>query len=335
MRARRSPRSRSRVGYSSHEGAERAEWGDDKLEVVEGTHPVVYPAAGSHANKFTEALYLGSSAEAGVGCDDTRGPHVEFAPAVKTIPSDPDAARRAFPWIAFEGRWGELQRAFFNGPTGPNLKQQWTEPIVWSEGWRARSYAIPTGGVLGTGATDFFCTAVETGSRGLVPLLRNPALTLLVLAALLALVVFGHLRARPGRPSRRCGSRGVAAGVRSSPPRVGCTSSGRGSFSGSASCSSRSASSSPSWRRSCSVASACSESRRPGSRRARSCSSSSRSARLWRCSGSHSSRLQPRALWSRWTRDGTSVRSTPTGSRSRDPAAARRPRARSRRVGGR
>ena len=110
------------IGYSSHEGAERAEWGDDKLEVVEGTHPVVYPAAGSHANKFTEALYLGSSAEAGVGCDDTRGPHVEFAPAVKTIPSDPDAARRAFPWIAFEGRWGELQRAFFNGPTGPNLK---------------------------------------------------------------------------------------------------------------------------------------------------------------------------------------------------------------------
>ena len=63
------------VGYSSHEGAERADWGDEKLEIVDGTHPVVYPAAGSHANKFTEALYLGSSAEAGVGCDDTRGPH--------------------------------------------------------------------------------------------------------------------------------------------------------------------------------------------------------------------------------------------------------------------
>ena len=59
------------VGYSSHEGAERADWGDDKLDLVGGTHPVVYPAAGSHANKFTDALYLGSSAEAGVGCDDT------------------------------------------------------------------------------------------------------------------------------------------------------------------------------------------------------------------------------------------------------------------------
>ena len=42
------------VGYSSHEGAERAAWDDDKLEIVDGTHPVVYPAAGSHANKFTD-----------------------------------------------------------------------------------------------------------------------------------------------------------------------------------------------------------------------------------------------------------------------------------------
>ena len=48
---------------------------------------------GSHANKFTAALYLGSSADAGVGCDDTRGPHVELRPVVQTIPSDPAAAR--------------------------------------------------------------------------------------------------------------------------------------------------------------------------------------------------------------------------------------------------
>ena len=39
------------VGYSSHEGAERADWDDDKLERVDGTHPVVYPAAGSHAEQ--------------------------------------------------------------------------------------------------------------------------------------------------------------------------------------------------------------------------------------------------------------------------------------------
>ena len=184
------------VGYSSHEGAERAKWGDQKLDRAFGTHPVVFPAAGSHANKYTEALYIGSSADAGVGCDDTRGPHEELRPAVLTIPSDPAAAERAYPWISFEGRWGQLERAFFNGPTGPNLKTQWTEPIEWSKHWRDRSYAVPTSGALGTGATDFFCAGVAAGSRGLVSLLRSPGLTLLLLAALLALVIFGVTRTR-------------------------------------------------------------------------------------------------------------------------------------------
>jgi hypothetical protein len=183
------------VGYSAHEGAEGAAWGDEKLEVVDGTHPVAYPAAGSHANKFTAALYLGSSADAGVGCDDTRGPHRELRPAVVTIPSDPAAAEAAHPWIGFEGRWGELQKAFFNGPTGPNQKTQWTEPITWSEDWRDRSYAVPTGGVFGTGATDFFCTGVAKGSQALALLLLNPPLMLSILAALVGLVVFVVVRA--------------------------------------------------------------------------------------------------------------------------------------------
>jgi hypothetical protein len=183
------------IGYSSHEGAERASWDDDKLDVVDETHPVVYPSAGSHANKFTEAFYLGNSAEAGVGCDDTRGPHRELRPTVATIPSDPDAAVTSFPWIDFEGRWGELQKAFFNGPTGPNMKRQWKEPISWSEGWREKSYAVPTGGLFGTGATDLFCTGVERGSRALVLFLQDPALVALVLAAVIALVAFVTIRA--------------------------------------------------------------------------------------------------------------------------------------------
>ena len=192
------------VGYTSHEGAERADWGDDKLELVDETHPVVYPAAGSHANKYTSALYLGSSAEAGVGCDDTRGPHLELQPRILTIPNDASAAHAAFPWISFEGRWGELQPAFFNGPTGPSMKRQWTAPIEWSQGWRERSYAVPTGGLLGTSATDFFCRAVETGSRGLVQLLRNTGETLLILAGLLILLLFAATRTkwRPAVPLR-------------------------------------------------------------------------------------------------------------------------------------
>src|SRR5262245_10337029 len=176
------------VGYSQHEGAERADWDDEKLGRV-GLRPIVFPAAGSHANFYDESLHIGSSAEQGVGCDDTRGPYVELEPTVLTIPSDPAAARKAFPWIGFEGRWGELQHAFYNGPTGPNLKTQWTEPIRWSEGWRSRSYAVPTGGLAGTGATDFFCGAVTRGSRALVALLRSPTAVVFVLLVLLVVLL--------------------------------------------------------------------------------------------------------------------------------------------------
>ena len=123
---------------------------------------------------------------------------------MQTIPSDPAAAENAFPWTRFEGRWGELQRAFYNGPTGPNLKTQWTAPISWSDGWRPRSYAVPTGGVFGTGATDFFCGAVETGSAGLTALLRDPAATVLMIAILLVLLVWLVTRTswRPATPLR-------------------------------------------------------------------------------------------------------------------------------------
>ncbi len=192
------------VGYSQHEGAERAAWGDSKLELVDGTHPVVHVAAGSHANFFDQALYLGSSASEGVGCDDTRAPAFDIRPVVQTIPSDPVAARASFPWIGFQGRWGELQRAFFNGPTGPNLKRQWTEPIQWAEGWRSRSYAIPAGGVLGTRATGFFCGAVAGGSDILRRFVHAPRSVLLVLSILVALVLLALSRVtwRPTSPLR-------------------------------------------------------------------------------------------------------------------------------------
>jgi hypothetical protein len=189
------------VGYSQHEGAERAAWNDPKLERV-GTHPVVHPADGSHANFYGEALYLGSSASEGVGCDDTRGPTADVRPAVVTIPSAGTAARSRYPWIAFEGRWGELRPAFFNGPEGPNLKEQWTHPITWAENWRSRSYAVPSSTLFGPGATGFFCGAVARGSRSLVQLVANPTAFALVLGGLVLFAVFLLSRTtwRPSAP---------------------------------------------------------------------------------------------------------------------------------------
>jgi hypothetical protein len=228
------------VGYSQHEGAERAEWGDDKLELVGSSHPVVHPADGSHANFYGEALYLGSSASEGVGCDDTRGPTFDVRPAVQTIPSAQSEAMREFPWIGFPGRWGEQRPAFFNGPTGPNVKDQWMHPIEWSQDWRDRSYTVPGSTIFGHSATEFFCGAVAHGSTALVRLVDHPlgfgvavaGLALIVLI-LVARATWRTDGAAPPRASPRVGDR-------SSLPQPGCTCGGSRSSSGSACCSCRS-----------------------------------------------------------------------------------------------
>ena len=192
------------VGYSQHEGAEEADWGDDKLELADGTHPVVHPADGSHANFYGEALYLGRSASEGVGCDDTRGPTFDVHPAVQTIPSAQPDAVREFPWIGFPGRWGEQRPSFFNGPTGPNAKDQWTHPIEWSQDWRDRSYTVPGSTIFGQSATGFFCGAVAHGSTALVRLVDHPLGFGLVVAALALIVLILVARAtwRPNAPLR-------------------------------------------------------------------------------------------------------------------------------------
>ena len=61
------------VGYAQHEGGERADWDDDKLQ-REGTHPVVYSSQRSHASYFGPAVYMGRGASEGFGCDDTESP---------------------------------------------------------------------------------------------------------------------------------------------------------------------------------------------------------------------------------------------------------------------
>jgi hypothetical protein len=193
------------VGFSQHEGAESANWGDSKLEIVDGTHPVVYPALGSHANYFTSALHLGRSAAQGVGCDDTSGPSFEFRPQVSVIPTAKAAYLRSYPWLGFEGHWGEEHEGFYNGPTGPNTKLQWTEPIVWSTGeWRDKSFTVPVGTSFGTTATDFFCGAVATGSSVLTSIVGDPSPLLIALALLLGLILWLTSRTswQPSAPLR-------------------------------------------------------------------------------------------------------------------------------------
>jgi hypothetical protein len=193
------------VGYSQHEGAESADWDDDKLEKMDGTHPVVYPALGSHANYYSAALHLGRSAAQGVGCDDTSGASRELRPLVSLVPTERAEYLRAYPWLGFEGRWGEEHEGFYNGPTGPNTKLQWHEPITWAnDEWRDRSFVVPVGSSAGSTATGFFCGAVAAGSSLLTALVGNPSPVLIALAALLVLLLWLTSRTRwqPSAPLR-------------------------------------------------------------------------------------------------------------------------------------
>ncbi len=112
------------VGYSQHSSAERADWGGDEIEIVDGTHPVVYPGEGSHANYLGPHLYLMRSTAEGVGCDKANGDARELTTALRVIPGDPAEARERYPWLAYRGRWGEKQGKLYEAPTGPSTKTQ-------------------------------------------------------------------------------------------------------------------------------------------------------------------------------------------------------------------
>lgn len=175
-----------RVAYSQHYGSEHADWTDDSaLEVVDGTHPVVYVSEGSHSSHLTSALFLGRSGKQGFGCDTTLAPHETLEPVVDVIPKDPDEAIRTHPWIGYDGHWGQREdQAFYDGPTGPNSKGQWTKPFTWSDAGDNKSHPVPGGGILSDAGTDAFCRVVSKGSDAYLAFTRNPWVGVAILALL-------------------------------------------------------------------------------------------------------------------------------------------------------
>ena len=192
------------VLYSQHEGAERAGWGERKLEKVGRTHVVTYPGAGSHANYFRNALWLGRSASEGLGCDDSTAPSRRVNPRAVVLPTrGKENAPSA--WTTFEGHWGQRERGFNNGPLGPNAKLQWTQPFTWAERVeRDRSFNIARTEHAGVDASAFFCSGVTAASDLLDAIYGSKwaaVAALVALLALLALVVFGtRWRPAPVRP---------------------------------------------------------------------------------------------------------------------------------------
>jgi hypothetical protein len=178
------------VGYSQHAGGERAGWDDEKLS-REGSHPIVYAAAGSHASNYGSGIYLGwGENNSGFGCDDTTGPSDRVVPEVILLPNDIARAAGPLTWLAWSGRWGERQPSFYNGIGGPGPRAVWTDPFTWQdERLRDGSIEVPPALTFGPGPTSVFCNVTELGSLLLTRVVVYPWLVLGVIATIVAAVM--------------------------------------------------------------------------------------------------------------------------------------------------
>jgi hypothetical protein len=154
----------SQIALFQHAGGELADWDDTKVQ-KNGTHPIVYPAAGSHATFYDNAIYIQNGSHgSGVGCDNTSKPLLESNPAPIIIPTTA-APGSEFQWLSFLGHWGQREKGFNNGPQGPTTKKQWLQPFTWMDGIRQDSPQLPGGSVLGPAASTAFCGAIAAVSE--------------------------------------------------------------------------------------------------------------------------------------------------------------------------
>jgi hypothetical protein len=176
------------IALFQHGGGERADWDDDKVE-KEGTHPVVYPAAGSHATFFESAVFVeNGQGGSGLGCDNTSEPLRRVRPVPVLIPTRP-GRDGAFAWLTYLGHWGEKQKGYNNGPTGPITKKQWDEPFTWMDGLRKASPKLPAGALAGPAVTGAFCGVVASLSSFVNLQAQTTLGAILLVLIIVALVV--------------------------------------------------------------------------------------------------------------------------------------------------
>ncbi|MGN6201847.1 MAG: hypothetical protein ACTHNY_05525, partial [Solirubrobacterales bacterium] len=188
----------SEIIVFQHAGGERASWTDGKVQ-KEGTHPVVYPAAGSHATFYDSAVYLGNGQNgSGVGCDNTSEPLREL-PLRPVLLPETAPEHGAFQWLSYRGRWGEREKGYNNGPTGPVTKTVWREPFAWMAEQRTTSPRLPGGSVVGPTVTSAFCGAVvaATDLTHLATKSQAAAYGIVAAVLLLLLAFFGLTRWGP------------------------------------------------------------------------------------------------------------------------------------------
>jgi hypothetical protein len=177
------------VTFAQHGGGENADWDDPKVE-RDGDHIMVYPASGSHASYYGDAIWMGwGPGGTGFGCDDSSGPHVETPLEIVLVPNDPDPDG-PFAWLLFGGRWGERQNWEFNGPLTPSAGTKWDTPQSWTDTARPSSLAISGHTAVGPGPAALFCAISSFAGSTAIGLPIAPELIVYqTMAILLGLVL--------------------------------------------------------------------------------------------------------------------------------------------------
>jgi hypothetical protein len=186
----------SRTAFSQHSAGERGTWGDDKIELEDGTHPTIFSAAGSHASFYSSRTFLQwGENNSGFGCDLTTGPSTRVDLTAKLVqePIDPQGE---FAWLLYPGRWGERQISVFNGVNGPGYNDRWIDPWVSTDNWPDRNIVVPTSQVMGPTATSAFCSIASTGSQLLIFAKVHPWVAIPAISLVAAAVFYLYQRSR-------------------------------------------------------------------------------------------------------------------------------------------
>jgi len=128
------------AAYSQHFGGQRASWAD--VEKMDGTHPNVYVAKGSHANYFRPYQGKAGLENDEVGNDGFILPHNHPDLTIELLGETGTGNHPVSQsWLDFEGRWGDWANqldawvgcAGPNGPAKGGNSFRWTAPLTWAQ----------------------------------------------------------------------------------------------------------------------------------------------------------------------------------------------------------
>ena len=139
----------SEIIVFQHAGGERADWDDGRCRRKGRTRSSTRPPARTRPSTTPPSTSRTGRTAPGVGCDNTTEPLRELRAAAGAAARNRAGRGGRSSGSATDGRWGEREKGYNNGPTGPVTKTVWREPFAWMEKQRSTSPRLPGGSIVG------------------------------------------------------------------------------------------------------------------------------------------------------------------------------------------